>query len=144
MTLSEHIRVDRFFAVDVAGYESYESVRRIVERADAVDIRANRVPYTPPWVSVFALLTFDRTERSHERRIGVEWVENDCEVMGRREDTVWLAPDIVAPTEVSISFVANFTDLVFRTSESYHTSLILDGEEIDRLSVDVVPAAGSA
>lgn len=144
MALREHIRVVRFFAVDVAGYESYESVRNIVERADAVPIRAGNVPYAPLWLSVFALLALDADEGGRERRIGIEWVENTSKVMGNREDILRLPSDIAAPTGISISFVANFTDLVFDASESYHTSLTLDGEEIDRLSVDVVDASGDA
>ncbi len=134
----EYVHVVRHFVVDVAGQDSYEDARNVVERGMPVPIRAGEVPYAPAWLTVFTLLMLDASQIEGEHRIAVEWVGGDGQTITSCDDVLSLPPNMIAPTGVSVSFVANFTDIVFPVFGSYKTRLTLDDEEIHGLPVDVM------
>jgi hypothetical protein len=144
MSVAARTKVMRFFAVDLSQY-AYRDVRLVVERSDPVPLRAARLPYEPPLLSVFAVLLLDPSDvGERERRLTLEWLADRSVVMARQESPLRLFADIVASGPIPISVVINFRGLSFAQFGTYETRLSLDGEEIERLPVEVVSASGEA
>jgi|GEM_PF-4326639 len=138
MTIAEHTRVQRFFAVDLTQYSSYTDVRLVVERSEPTPLRIREFPYEPLALSVFVTLLLDPSEIGADHTLSLEWLGQESEVEARREELLRLPADIVASEPISVSFIVNFEGLKFNSPGAREARLGLDGEEIETLPVEVV------
>jgi Family of unknown function (DUF6941) len=141
MTIAEQTKVLRFFAVDLTLYPSYEDVRLVVERSDPVPLRVRELPYEAPALSVFATLMLGPNMLDGGHRVALEWVGIGGNVEARHEEELTIPDDVVVSGPFSISFVVNFQGLRFSAPGTYESRLILDGETVETLPVEVVIGA---
>lgn len=137
MTIAERTKVQRFFAVDLSRYSSYDEVRLIVEHSDPVPLRVPGFSYSPAALSVFVALLLDPAELGAEHRLSLELVDSDAEVMAHREEAFDLPADTVVSGTFPISFVVNFQGLDFTGPGICTVWLGLDGEALGTLSIEV-------
>lgn len=137
MTIAERATVQRFFAVDLSRYSSYEEVRLVVEHSDPVPLRVPSFPYSPSALSVFMGLLLDPAELGVEHRLSLELIDSNAAPMARRDEAFDLPADVVVSGAFPISFVVNFEGLDFTGPGTCEARLGLDGEELETLSVEV-------
>ncbi len=134
---SQQARVLRFFVVNLSCYPSYEDVRIVVERSEPLALRVPHLPYSPPVLTVFAVLLFDRGALGSENPLALEWANCDGTVTARREEVLRIPADAVVPDVFRVSFVANFLGLRLLEFGTYEAQLRLNGETLQVLPVDV-------